>query len=98
MNRIVKKALRKVRGQHEKPKKLEPKWRKYESRRKANQLRQASWERDKSIKRAQNFKKALVGLERYRQARQAEKDRQQIIKSVRIENLKKARKARGKTT
>ena len=59
-------------------------------------LREESWERDKYIVRMQNFEKARLGLQAYREAIQAEKDRLALINETRLLNLEKARKAKKK--
>jgi hypothetical protein len=60
---------------------------------KAGHYMQEFWENDKIIKRDQNFKKAQAALELHKEAKQAEKERQQGIIDERLKNLKKARKA-----
>ena len=62
----------------------------------ANQNRQAAWEQDKIAKRDENFRKLLIGQEKYRAQQDAEKERQKAINDVRLKNLKKARRARSK--
>jgi len=50
------------------------------------------WERDKIIKRDQNFKLMKAGKDRQLEAIHAERERQEEIRSQRLDNLAKARK------
>ena len=50
------------------------------------------WERDKKTKRDQNFAKAKLRLEEYREEQRLEKLRQEEIAEARLKNLKKARR------
>lgn len=60
---------------------------------KAEAYKQESWERDKKIKRADNFKKAVAAREVQLEEIRAEKERKALIAEQRLENLQKARKA-----
>ena len=52
------------------------------------------WERDKEIKRDQNFQKMTLAREKQVAAIRAEKERQELINEERLKNLKKARRAK----
>lgn len=60
---------------------------------KANVAEQELWERDKKIKREENFRKMQYGLELKKEADQAERERQAEIAEQRLRNLRKARRA-----
>jgi len=90
---IVKKVLRKIRGTHL-PSFVKPAT--PEELLKAKMYKHEFWERDKKTVRNSSFKKAQLKLEEYRKAQKEEKERQAIIASNRLKNLKKARRALAK--
>lgn len=92
----VKKVIKKIRGKHKPPEKLEPLWMKLKAEHEARLLQEAAWERDKKIVRDENFKKALIARQQQIEAINAEKQRQVEIAELRLKNLKKARRKLAK--
>jgi len=86
------KIIKKIRHQFKRLEKPEPLWKKFQAEARAREYMADFWERDKKVVRDANFKKALIGLEEYRERQREEKERQEQIALDRLKNLKKARR------